>query len=105
MIIEERKFHQLKQLGAGALAHLNDDLLSHLQGTRDLLTQWSAPAVLVDAGLYHAVYGTDGFDQALVSTRQRAAIAAIIGIGAETIVYHYCACINWGQMRVFKLGS
>ena len=48
--------------------------------------------MLRDAGLYHAAYGTAGFEQRLVSTEKRNEIAEIIGVQAEEIVYQYCAC-------------
>lgn len=86
------KFTQLAALGAGNFDHLNGPLIRHLEGTRSLLKQWGATTVLQGAGLYHAVYGTEGFDQPLVSTDRRAAIAAIIGSAAENLVYQYCAC-------------
>ena len=86
------KFRKLSELGAGAFAHIDGSLLEHLNGTRDLLEEWSASPALQDAGLYHAAYGTAGFDERLVSVDQRGEIAAIIGAEAEEIVYQYCAC-------------
>lgn len=47
---------------------------------------------LQDAGLYHAAYGTAGFELSMVCTNQRDRIAQIIGTDAEEIVYQYCAC-------------
>lgn len=86
------KLRRLSELGAGELDHIDGSLIDHLKGTRALLNEWSASPELQDAGLYHAVYGTAGFDENLVSTRQRVAIAKIIGDAAEEIVYQYCAC-------------
>jgi hypothetical protein len=86
------KFRKLSELGAGDFEHLDGSLIEHLHGTRDLLDKWSASDVLKDAGLYHAAYGTAGFDVNLVSTSQRSEISQIIGLEAEEIVYQYCAC-------------
>ena len=86
------KFNELAKLGAGEFEHLNGSLIQHLCGTRDLLKSWSASEVLQDAGLYHAVYGTAGFDEKLVSLTQRERISKIIGDDAEKLVYEYCAC-------------
>jgi len=47
---------------------------------------------LQDAGLYHAAYGTAGFDENFISINQREKIAKIIGKESEEIVYQYCAC-------------
>ena len=88
----EEEFQKLSELGAGNLNHINGSLLEHLCGTKDLLKEWGASKTLQNAGLYHAVYGTDGFSEKLVSTELRKDIAKIIGIEAEKIVYEYCAC-------------
>ena len=88
----EEKFKKLAQLGAGEFVHLNSSLIEHLKATKDLLKDWGASDVLQDAGLYHAAYGTAGFEQSLVSPNQRMEITSIIGKDAEEIIYQYCAC-------------
>ena len=95
------KFKQLADLGAADFAHINGNLLHHLNGTKDLLSSWSASQPLQDAGLYHAAYGTAGFDAQMVAPDQRGKIAHIIGQQAEEIVYQYCACERgdvWPQL-------
>ena len=57
-----------------------------------MLNSWHAKPFICDAGLYHAAYGTDGFDEHMVSVTQRKAIGEIIGTQAEELVYLYCAC-------------
>ncbi len=86
------KWHKLFQLGAEGFEHIDGSLMDHLNGTRTLLREWSASPSLQDAGLYHAAYGTAGFDECLVSVQQRDEIAKIIGEKAEELVYQYCAC-------------
>ena len=88
----EESFQKLLELDAGAVKQLDDSLLSHLQGTKELLKQWGASNALQDAGLYHAIYGTDGYSKQLVKLDKREQVAAIIGAEAEGIVYEYCAC-------------
>ena len=83
---------KLETLGAGALRHVNGPLLSHLKGTRDLLRKWGNPEALCNAGLYHAVYGTAGFEPALLDVKDRGAGAALLGEDAERIVYVFAAC-------------
>jgi len=85
-------FKQLAELGAEELQHINGSLLSHLQGTFDLLKAWGNRESLCQAGLYHAVYGTFAFEGSLVDLKKRASIAALIGAAAEKIVYYYSAC-------------
>jgi len=82
----DEKFKQLTELGAADFAHINGNLIDHLQDTKDLLASWSASKVLQDAGLYHAAYGTAGFEEQMVAANQREKIAQIIGSQAEEIV-------------------
>ena len=99
----DNKFEKLSELGAGDFEHLDGNLIDHLMGTMALLKSWSASSALQNAGLYHASYGTAGFDERLVSTEQRGKIANIIGEDAEGIVYTYCACDRdyyWPQIGI-----
>lgn len=101
----DEKFKQLAKLGAADFAHINGNLIDHLKGTRDILTSWSASQTLQDAGLYHAVYGTSGFDAQMVAPNHREKIAQIIGVQAEEIVYQYCACDRdtvWPQLGLIN---
>lgn len=85
-------FAKLHALGAGEFEHLNGSLAAHLQGTEALLRRWGASESLCVAGLYHAVYGTDGYNPALTSLAGRGGIAEIIGSEAEELAYLYGAC-------------
>lgn len=86
------KFDKLSELGAGEFEHLNGSLIKHLNSTYQLLEKWGASQELCDSGLYHAAYGTAGFETQVVSLSQRNDIAKIIGKAAEEIVYLYCSC-------------
>ncbi|RXJ72887.1 hypothetical protein CS022_13440 [Veronia nyctiphanis] len=88
----DNQFQQLKHLGAGDFQHLNGSLETHLQGTEALLREWQADDILRTAGLFHAAYGTAGFDEQMVSLSKRAEIADVIGVEAEALVYLYCSC-------------
>ena len=88
----EHKFHQLQKLGAGDFQHLHGSLQSHLTKTYELLQQWGAAPHVCDAGLFHAAYGTAGFDEKMVNLQQRKDIANVIGADAEALVYFYCSC-------------
>ena len=81
------KFEKLSQLGAGEFEHLNGALIKHLNSTYKLLVKWGASTALCDPGLYHAAYGTAGFETQVVSLSQRSEIADTIGDTAEGIVY------------------
>ena len=86
------KFDKLSELGAGEFEHLNGSLIKHLNSTYHLLEKWGASQELCDSGLYHAEYGTAGFETQVVSLSQRNDIANIIGQTSEEIVYLYCSC-------------
>ncbi|MGB0944999.1 MAG: DUF6817 domain-containing protein [Marinomonas sp.] len=86
------RFKALEALGAGEFDHLNGSLISHLTGTFKMLKAWGAADYVCDAGLFHAAYGTAGFDETMVSLSQRAKIAEVIGKEAEALVYLYCSC-------------
>ena len=88
----ERALSYLRSVGAAETAHLSGDLLSHLEGTERLLSDWGNHRALCLAGLCHAVYGTDGLPQALVDPGERAVLREIIGEEAEEAVYFYAAC-------------
>ncbi len=97
----EAKFDQLMLLGAGDFEHWNGSLINHLKGTYALLKSWGTQPALCIAGLYHAVYGTSGFDEVMVSDSHREKIKKIIGEQSENIVYTYCACdrdLFWPQI-------
>jgi len=85
-------FQKLSKLGAGEFEHIGGSLIDHLKGTHKLLQDWASSSILQNAGLYHAAYGTAGFDENFVSTNHRKDISLIIGNKAEEIVYQYCAC-------------
>lgn len=82
----------LAGLDAGSFEHINGPLISHLKNTQDYLLGWGNREALGAAGLYHAVYSTDGYSQQLINLDYRSQIVTLIGAEAETIVYHYAAC-------------
>jgi hypothetical protein len=93
----KEKMHALKDLGVGEFGHLNGSLESHLSGTYELLMEWNNPEYICDAGLYHAVYGTQpmkrlGIRHKEFSPSDRPKIREIIGEKSEQLVYLYGAC-------------
>jgi len=82
----------LRTLGAEEFAHVDGTLERHLHGTERLLRSWGNREAVCIAGLYHAVYGTDGIAGHLVGLDARNAIAEVIGVEAEALAYLYGAC-------------
>jgi hypothetical protein len=85
-------FTKLQAMGAGEFVHLNGSLASHLTGTELLLRSWGASEVVCIAGLYHAVYGTDGYNPSLTGLNSRPQIANLLGAEAAEMAYLYGAC-------------
>lgn len=82
----------LAALGAETFAHVNGSLALHLRSTATLLRCWGNREAVCLAGLYHAVYGTDGITGWLVAPTARHTITEIIGTEAEALAYLYGAC-------------
>jgi hypothetical protein len=85
-------YRRLLALGADEFPHVAGSLAPHLLRTASLLQQWGNRPALCLAGLYHAVYGTDGIRGSLVALEHRGVIAGIIGSEAESVAYLYGAC-------------
>lgn len=77
----------LTRIGAADIPHSGRDLMAHLQGTFDLLQRWNAPEAVCYAGLFHSVYGTDGFKRNPITTDDRDDVRALVGDEAERLVW------------------
>lgn len=82
----------LRDRGAGEIPHPGGTLLAHLARVADTLASWGADHDIQSAGRCHAMYGTDGFNQALLELRDREVLRALIGDRAEGLVYLYGSC-------------
>jgi hypothetical protein len=82
---------QLKELGVAGVSHVNGSFLEHLQGVQLLLESWGNREALCHAGIFHSIYGSNGFQQSTISVSERERLAGIIGSEAEQIVYTFCA--------------
>ena len=87
-LAEQLRF--LKDVGAGDTGHSHTTLLAHLGAVRALLVEWGARPALVDAGLFHSVYGTEYFSASSVGREERSRVRAQIGADAEGIAYLWC---------------
>lgn len=71
-----------------SLPHSGRTLQDHLNGTANILRYWKCSNDVVNAGLYHSVYGTSIYKN--VATTKREEIIALIGEYAESLVYTFC---------------
>ncbi len=79
--------HVLASLGATTIEHSERTLLDHLVGTYALLQDWECSSALCLAGLFHSVYGTESFRQALIAQTERDLVCQLITPRAEELVY------------------
>jgi hypothetical protein len=82
----------LRRHGAEQIAHPGGNLYAHLCRVSERLAVLGCSSEVQAAGLTHAVYGTDGFDLALLDRADRAVLRDLVGADAEEIVYLYGAC-------------
>jgi len=74
-----------------ALAHTGASSFdSHLKGVQSVLRNWGSDEVLVNAGLFHSIYGTEGFQGYKLPLSKRADIRKLIGREAERLVWIFC---------------
>ena len=62
----------------------------HLKGVQAVLRYWNSPQHLSNAGLFHSIYGTEGFQGFSLPLSERAKIQQLIGTKAENLAYIFC---------------
>ncbi|MFI6114381.1 DUF6817 domain-containing protein [Kitasatospora sp. NPDC051164] len=82
----------LRAHGTDRIPHPGGTLLSHLLRVEGLLADWGCDHAVRAAGLCHAAYGTDGFDQALLGLDRRDTLVDLIGHRGEALVHLYASC-------------
>ncbi len=87
----DAKIKFLVEHNAIGASHSARSLLNHLAGTRALLEAWELPQEVCDAGLYHAVYGTESYSKNLLPPDLRSEVRAVIGDAAEFLAHAFGA--------------
>jgi len=62
----------------------------HLKGVQAVLRYWGAPSHLTRAGLFHSIYGTEGFQGFSLPLTERAVVRNLIGQEAEKLCFVFC---------------
>jgi hypothetical protein len=62
----------------------------HLKGVQAVLRGWNAPHHLPKAGLFHSIYGTEGFQGFSLPLSERKTIQKLIGVEAEKLCFIFC---------------
>ena len=95
--MEPREF--LAAIGTDAVPHgsriapdgaSSGTFLDHLTGTEDQLRAWGCDEAICCAGLFHSVFGTEGFQGFTLPLSERAAVRDVIGARAEHVAYLNC---------------
>ncbi|KAL9182875.1 hypothetical protein ACHAXT_004154 [Thalassiosira profunda] len=63
---------------------------AHLRGVQAILRYWGSPDYLYNAGLFHSIYGTEGFQGFSLPLDERDAIRGLIGERSEKICWIFC---------------
>uniref|UniRef100_A0A7S1ZA04 DUF6817 domain-containing protein n=1 Tax=Trieres chinensis TaxID=1514140 RepID=A0A7S1ZA04_TRICV len=62
----------------------------HLRGVQAVLRGWGSPNYLTKAGLFHSIYGTEGFQGFSLPLSEREAVQDLIGEKAERLCWIFC---------------
>ena len=81
----------LLSLGTNEVAHTGGDFLHHLQSVQSLLEDNGADLDMSRAGLFHSIYGTQGFQDFSLPLSDRPVIKNLIGERAEFVAF--CNCV------------
>ncbi|MBT8144865.1 MAG: tetratricopeptide repeat protein [Gammaproteobacteria bacterium] len=84
---EAEKIAFLERFSADEVAHSEHNLISHLDGVRQVLVEWDESESLCDAGLFHSVYGTESFPTSVLPHGLRDRVRALIGDDAERLAW------------------
>jgi hypothetical protein len=77
----------LQSVGADRLEHGRGYLLDHLLNTKRVLSAWSEPLWIQEAGALHSAYSTDVYRRQLLGLHERERLRAVVGDRAEHLVY------------------
>jgi hypothetical protein len=76
--------------GAAKRGHTGATLYDHLMATAAILESWNAPDHVCKAALFHSIYGTEYFKDAVLTLADRDRVRPLIGDDAERIAYLFC---------------
>eukprot|EP00591_Stephanopyxis_turris_P001196 CAMPEP_0195525074 /NCGR_PEP_ID=MMETSP0794_2-20130614/25278_1 /TAXON_ID=515487 /ORGANISM="Stephanopyxis turris, Strain CCMP 815" /LENGTH=309 /DNA_ID=CAMNT_0040655429 /DNA_START=35 /DNA_END=964 /DNA_ORIENTATION=+ len=89
---QDAKLHSfLASTIPSALEHTgSSDFDSHLKGVQSVLRYWKSSKDLTNAGLFHSIYGTEGFQGYALPLSYRSDVISLIGERAERLCWTFC---------------
>jgi hypothetical protein len=88
---EKRLIDFLTNLGIQQVGHTGKTYLAHVIAVFRFMQRSGCTDELCRAGLYHSVYGTQGFQDFKLPLERRPEVRALIGERAERLAYLNCA--------------
>lgn len=78
-------------VGADKIPHTETVYLAHAIGVHNDLRSWGCSEEVCRAGLFHSIYGTEGFQRFKLPLERRGEVREKIGERAERLAYWNCA--------------
>ena len=93
----------VEAIGTGNIIHNSGDLFGdHLRSVQRVLKEWGEDEEVQLAGLFHSIYGTEGFQDFQLSFDRRDDIKKLIGEVSGLAHYRTCyKCWRQPQQGVF----
>ena len=88
---DDQLFDFLLSLGTDEVAHTGHDFLTHLKSVKSTVEGVGGDREMARAGLFHSIYGTQGFQDFSLPLEERAQVRGLIGDRAEFTAY--CNCV------------
>jgi Domain of unknown function (DUF6817) len=78
-------------IGADQIEHTESVYLAHAIGVYNDLRSWGSDEEVCRAGLFHSIYGTEGFQRFTLPLERRDEVRALTSERAERLAYLNCA--------------
>ena len=88
---DDELFNFLLSLGTDEVAHTGHDFLTHLKSVKATVESVGGDREMARAGLFHSIYGTQGFQDFSLPLEERAQVRDLVGERAEFTAY--CNCV------------
>jgi len=90
-VADQTLWNYVNEKVPAVLAHTGSAAFDeHLKGVQAVLRYWNSPTHLTNAGLFHSIYGTEGFQGFSLPLSERSVIRDLIGDKAEKLVFVFC---------------
>jgi hypothetical protein len=92
----------LVNMGLEKIGHTKKTYLAHVIAVYHLMQRQDCSEELCHAGLFHSIYGTQGFQDFTLPLERRPGVRALIGERAERLAYLNCAMDRATLLRALE---